>query len=72
MEISSRISIVTIPLMNGLRFTGPSFLNGPQRGQMTKTTKVCTNSYLHGDYGFALEGEILDGPSVPRRRHATV
>jgi hypothetical protein len=39
---------------------------GPTARADDEDAKVCTNHTLHGDYGFALEGEIL-GPGLQFR-----
>ena len=68
----SRISMVTIPLLipgrvhesvHGVRLAArrPATARADD-----EDTKVCTNHTLHGDYGFALEGEIL-GPGLQFR-----
>ncbi len=68
-KLVSRISMVAIPIMIvcGL-LVAPSSLrvaaSSPQADD--EDTKVCTNHTLHGDYGFALEGEIL-GPGLQFR-----
>jgi hypothetical protein len=62
----SRISMVTIPLMMVCGLLVPVSSMGPTARADDEDTKVCTNHTLHGDYGFALEGEIL-GPGLPIR-----
>jgi len=68
-NLVSRVSMVAIPIMIvcGL-LVAPSSLrvaaSSPQADDAD--TKVCTNHTLHGDYGFALEGEIL-GPGLQFR-----
>jgi hypothetical protein len=62
----SRMSMVAIPIMIvcGL-LVAPSSM-GPTARADNEDTKVCTNRTLQGDYGFALEGEIL-GPGLQFR-----
>jgi len=62
----SRTSIVAIPIMIvcGLLVAASSM--GPTARADNEDTKVCTNRTLQGDYGFALEGEIL-GPGLQFR-----
>jgi len=62
----SRISMVTIPLMVVCGLLVPASSTGPTARADDEDTKVCTNHTLHGDYGFALEGEIL-GPGLQFR-----
>ena len=62
----SRMSMVAIPIMIvcGLLVAASSM--GPTARADNEDTKVCTNRTLQGDYGFALEGEIL-GPGLQFR-----
>jgi hypothetical protein len=62
----SRTSIVAIPIMIvcGLLVAASSMR--PTARADNEDTKVCTNRTLQGDYGFALEGEIL-GPGLQFR-----
>jgi hypothetical protein len=60
------ISFVTIPLMMVCGLLVPASSMGPTARADDEDTKVCTNHTLHGDYGFALEGEIL-GPGLQFR-----
>ena len=62
----SRISMVTIPLMVVCGLLVPASSTGPTARADDEDTKVCTNHTLHGEYGFALEGEIL-GPGLQFR-----
>jgi hypothetical protein len=68
-KLVSRISMVAIPIMIvcGL-LVAPSSLRAAASSPLAddEDTKVCTNHTLHGDYGFALEGEIL-GPGLQFR-----
>jgi len=62
----SRMSMVAIPIMIvcGLLVAASSM--GPTARADNEDTKVCTDRTLQGDYGFALEGEIL-GPGLQFR-----
>jgi len=62
----SRISMVTIPIMMVCCLLVPASSMGPTARADNEDAKVCTNHTLHGDYGFALEGEIL-GPGLQFR-----
>jgi hypothetical protein len=61
-----RMSIVAIPVMIVCGLLVPASSMGPTARADDEDTKVCSNRTLHGDYGFALEGEIL-GPGVQLR-----
>src|SRR5882724_11244995 len=58
--------MVTIPLMMVCGLLVPVSSMGPTARADDEDTKVCTNHTLDGDYGFALEGEIL-GPGLQFR-----
>jgi len=62
----SRISLVTIPLMMVCGLLFPASSMRPTALADDEDTKVCSNHTVHGDYGFALEGEIL-GPGLQFR-----
>jgi len=67
-KLVSRISMVAIPItiVCGL-LVAPSSLrvvaSSPQADD--GDTKVCTNHTLHGDYGSAVEGVLLNVPGLP-------
>ena len=62
----SRISMVAIPIMIVCGLLLPASSMGPTVRADNEDTKGCTNKTLQGDYGFALEGEIL-GPGLQFR-----
>jgi len=62
----SRISMVAIPILIVCGLLVPASSMGPTVRADNEDTKGCTNKTLQGDYGFALEGEIL-GPGLQFR-----
>ncbi len=67
-KLVSRISMVAIPIMIACGLlVAPSSLrvaaSSPQADD--GDTKVCTNHTLHGDYGSAVEGVLLNIPGLP-------
>jgi hypothetical protein len=62
----SRMSMVAIPIMIVCGLLVATSSMGPTARADNEDTKVCTNRTLQGDYGFALEGEIL-GPGLQFR-----
>jgi hypothetical protein len=62
----SRISMVAIPIMIVCGLLVPASSMGPTVRADNEDPKGCTNNTLQGDYGFALEGEIL-GPGLQFR-----
>jgi hypothetical protein len=61
----SRISMVTIPIMIVCGLLVPASSMGPTARADNEGTKVCTNHTLHGDYGSAVEGVLLNIPGLP-------
>jgi len=61
----SRTSMVAIPIMIvcGLLVAVSSM--GPTARADNEDTKVCTDKNLHGDYGSASEGVLLNVPGLP-------
>ena len=55
----SRMSMVAIPIMIVFGLLVAASSMGPTARADNEDTKVCTDRTLQGDYGFALEGEIL-------------
>ena len=62
----SRISMVAIPILIVCGLLVPASSMGPTVRADNEETTGCTNKTLQGDYGFALEGEIL-GPGLQFR-----
>jgi hypothetical protein len=54
-----RMSMVAIPVMIVFGLLVPVSSIGPTARADNEDTKACSNKTHHGDYGFALEGEIL-------------
>ena len=61
----SRISMVTIPIMMVCCLLVPASSMGPTARADNEDAKVCSNHTLHGDYGAAVEGVLLNVPGLP-------
>jgi len=63
-----RMSMVAVPaiIICGLLVAGSSARVGRGVGRDDEHTKACSNNTLQGDYGFAVQGEIL-GPGIQFR-----
>jgi hypothetical protein len=64
-KLASRMSMVTIPIMIVCGLLVPASSMGPTVRADDEDTKVCTNHTLHGDYGSASEGVLLNVPGLP-------
>ena len=60
-----RISMVAIPAMIVGGLLVPASSMGPTARADNEDAKVCSNHTLHGDYGSASEGVLLNIPGLP-------
>ena len=60
-----RISMVAIPAMIVGGLLVPASSMGPTARADNEDAKACSNHTLHGDYGAAVEGVLLNVPGLP-------
>jgi hypothetical protein len=70
-KLVSKMAMVAIPIMIVCGLLGAASTMGPTARAANEDTKVCTNHTLHGDYGSAVEGVLLNIPGfLPKRSSA--